>query len=141
MRNDKSEILIRFVDFVVLIFSNLIFIQQVHLPLYFRIPVQQPEDVQEVVEEVDEDSYIKVRMRVCSEPGGEVIVNDYITETILDGFRNLGGSRMCNKWVEKVEKVVTASDKQREDLSFEKFISESNQVKDGFSLRFFFIYN
>lgn len=98
---------------------------QVHLPLYFQIPAK-PNDVNEIVENIDDDSYIKVRMRVCSEPGGEVIVNDVITETILDGFRNLGGSRQCNKWVELPE---NNKNKQLEELAFEKFISESNLIQ------------
>lgn len=93
------------------------------MPNFFRIPATKPPSEKNEIETILADSYIKMKMRVCSEPGGEVLVFDAVTNTILSGFKNLGATRQCNKWMEKIQ-----TNPRHEELAFEKFISESNKA-------------
>lgn len=71
-------------------------------------------------ETIQDGSYIKARIRVCSMPGGVALVFDQVTGKVLSGFRNGGASYHCNQWMEP-----NAEDTNK---GFKQFISDSNQV-------------
>ncbi|KAI2809897.1 hypothetical protein BLOT_001050 [Blomia tropicalis] len=90
-----------------------------NLPKLISIPAPHKETIQD-------GSYIKARIRVCSMPGGVALVFDQVTGKVLSGFRNGGASYHCNQWMEP-----NAEDTNK---GFKQFISDSNQIQIEFQL-------
>ena len=69
--------------------------------------------IPEESENILSTSYIWMKVGVCSEPGGRVLIIDEGSGEQLLSFSNLGTAHMCNHFGEK---------------DFESFASDSNKV-------------
>ena len=57
------------------------------------------------------ESYIRMQIKVCSQPGGEVLLFDIASGRILSKFKNGGISYQCNKYSGDFELSISDSNK------------------------------